>query len=86
MFASAQSQNVRYNSIYIYHLRSAPLNLCITFCIPTIFIFTDQGGMCTVYLTNEEKMINITCDHLEPVPPEKGDKVGVNRGAECALL
>ncbi|RUS84145.1 hypothetical protein EGW08_008119 [Elysia chlorotica] len=49
-----------------------------------------SGGMCTVYLTNEEKMINITCDHLEPVPPEKGDRAkviaGDNREATGAII
>lgn len=28
-----------------------------------------------MYLTEEEKTININCEHLEPVLPEKGDKV-----------
>ncbi|KAI8781206.1 Transcription elongation factor SPT5 [Biomphalaria glabrata] len=39
-----------------------------------------SGGMCTVYLTDEEKTVNITCDHLEPVLPEKGDKAKIIAG------
>ena len=31
--------------------------------------------MCVVYLTEEDKIENIPCEHLEPVQPEKGDKV-----------
>lgn len=33
--------------------------------------------MCALYLIDEEKTVNITCEHLEPVLPEKGDKVSV---------
>ncbi|GFO29479.1 transcription elongation factor spt5 [Plakobranchus ocellatus] len=49
-----------------------------------------SGGMCTVYLTTEEKTINIMCDHLKPVSPEKGDKAkviaGENREATGSIL
>ncbi|XP_005096032.1 transcription elongation factor SPT5 [Aplysia californica] len=41
-----------------------------------------SGGMCVVYLMDEDKMENIPCEHLEPVPPEKGDKAKVIAGEE----
>ncbi|XP_059170624.1 transcription elongation factor SPT5-like [Physella acuta] len=39
-----------------------------------------SGGMCALYLIDEEKTVNITCEHLEPVPPEKGDKAKIIAG------
>lgn len=41
-----------------------------------------SGGMCVVYLTDEDKIENIPCEHLEPVPPEKGDRAKVIAGDE----
>lgn len=41
-----------------------------------------SGGMCVVYLTEEDKIENIPCEHLEPVQPEKGDKAKVIAGDE----
>ncbi|KAL5006667.1 hypothetical protein ScPMuIL_015473 [Solemya velum] len=32
------------------------------------------GGMCSVFIPDEDKVVNIACEHLEPVLPEKGDK------------
>jgi transcription elongation factor SPT5 len=31
--------------------------------------------MCSVYLPEEDKVVNIAGEHLEPVRPEGGDKV-----------
>lgn len=31
--------------------------------------------MCSVYVTEQDKVINIASEHLEPIPPEVGDKV-----------
>lgn len=31
--------------------------------------------MCSVYVPEQDKTINIASEHLEPVPPEKGDRV-----------
>ena len=39
--------------------------------------------MCSVFLPEEDKVINISGEHLEPVEPEKGNRVsngGVLRG------
>ncbi|CAL1541166.1 unnamed protein product [Lymnaea stagnalis] len=41
-----------------------------------------SGTMCTLYLIDEEKTINITCEHLEPVPPNKGEKAKIIAGDE----
>lgn len=40
------------------------------------------GGMCSVFLPEEDKVINISCDHLEPILPEKGDKAKVILGED----
>ncbi|CAG5115436.1 unnamed protein product [Candidula unifasciata] len=49
-----------------------------------------NGGMCTLYLTEEEKTVTVGCEHLEPVLPEKGDKakviIGDNREATGSLI
>ena len=33
--------------------------------------------MCTLFLPDEDKVLNISVEHLEPVEPEKGNRVGV---------
>ncbi|BFZ16060.1 hypothetical protein BsWGS_19099 [Bradybaena similaris] len=49
-----------------------------------------NGGLCTLYLTEEEKTVSVSCEHLEPVLPEKGDKakviIGDNREATGSLI
>lgn len=48
------------------------------------------GGTCSVYLPDEERVVNIVGDHLEPVIPQRGDQVkviiGENREAVGQLL
>ncbi|XP_014681911.1 PREDICTED: transcription elongation factor SPT5-like isoform X2 [Priapulus caudatus] len=39
-----------------------------------------SGGMCSVYMTDQDKMISVLGEHLEPVTPETGDKVKVILG------
>nr|KAG5709174.1 hypothetical protein BaRGS_028630 [Batillaria attramentaria] len=41
-----------------------------------------SGGMCSVYILDEDKVVNIACEHLEPVPPEKHNKCKVILGDE----
>ncbi|XP_071104525.1 transcription elongation factor SPT5-like [Haliotis cracherodii] len=43
------------------------------------------GGMCSVYITDEDKVVNVSCEHLEPVQPEKQDKAKVILGDEREL-
>lgn len=31
--------------------------------------------MCSLFIPEEDKVVNIACEHLEPVSPEKGDRV-----------
>lgn len=33
--------------------------------------------MCTVWMINEDRVVNIMCDALEPVVPSHGDRVKV---------
>ncbi|XP_045177406.2 transcription elongation factor SPT5-like [Mercenaria mercenaria] len=40
------------------------------------------GGMCSVFLPEEDKVVNVSCEHLEPVLPEKNDKAKVILGEE----
>jgi len=44
--------------------------------IPHVAVCVLQSGMCSVFLPAEDKVVSIPCEHLEPVQPEKGDKVG----------
>jgi transcription elongation factor SPT5 len=39
-------------------------------------------GMCSVFLHEEERTVNIAADHLAPVVPSRGDKVKVILGDE----
>ena len=39
--------------------------------------------MCSLFLPDEDKVINISVEHLEPVEPEKGNRVGV---IVCAMI
>jgi len=39
-------------------------------------------GMCSVFLHDEERVVNIASDHLTPVVPSRGDKVKVILGDE----
>ena len=34
-----------------------------------------QGGMCTLFIPDRDKVISVASEHLEPVIPEKGDRV-----------
>lgn len=34
-----------------------------------------QGGMCSVFLQDTEKVVSISSEHLEPVTPTKNNKV-----------
>lgn len=41
-----------------------------------------SGGMSTLYLLKEDRVVNIVSDHLEPVVPRSGDKVQVIFGED----
>lgn len=41
-----------------------------------------SGGMCSVFLPEEERVVNILGEHLEPVTPAQGDRVKVIFGEE----
>jgi transcription elongation factor SPT5 len=41
-----------------------------------------SGGMCTLFLPEEDKVISVASEHLEPVLPDKGDRVKVIIGDE----
>ncbi|KAI1289197.1 Transcription elongation factor SPT5 [Halotydeus destructor] len=49
-----------------------------------------SGGMCSVFLPTEDRVVNILSEHLEPVTPQKGDNVkvifGENREQSGRLL
>lgn len=36
-----------------------------------------NGGMCSVFLPEEDRVVNIVCDHLEPVVPQREDAIKV---------
>lgn len=38
--------------------------------------------MCSVFLPEEDRVVNILCDHLEPVQPQRGDAFKVIIGEE----
>lgn len=38
-----------------------------------------QGAMCSVFLPEEDRVVNIICDHLEPVIPKSGDDFKVRK-------
>lgn len=35
--------------------------------------------MCSVFLPEEDRVVNIICDHLEPIIPQRGDAFKVSR-------
>lgn len=37
-----------------------------------------NGAMCSVFLPEEDRVVNIICDHLDPVSPQPGDPLKVN--------
>ncbi|MPC98932.1 Transcription elongation factor SPT5 [Portunus trituberculatus] len=39
-----------------------------------------SGGMCSVFLPEEERVVNILGEHLEPVTPAQLDRVKVSSG------
>ena len=41
----------------------------------TVFVF--QAGMCTLFITVEDKVVSVACEHLDPVTPQKGDRVSM---------
>lgn len=41
-----------------------------------------SGGMCSVFLLKEDRVVSITSEHLEPVVPRAGDKVKVILGED----
>jgi len=48
-------------------LAALPLHFCVLFLL--------QGGMCTLFVADKDKVISVASEHLEPVCPEKGDRV-----------
>ena len=42
--------------------------------------------MCSVFLNEEERTINIAAEHLQPVTPVRGDKVKVIMGKYTGKL
>ncbi|XP_041365560.1 transcription elongation factor SPT5-like [Gigantopelta aegis] len=43
------------------------------------------GGMCSVFLHEQDKVVNVSCEHLEPVEPEKGNRAKVILGDDREL-
>uniref|UniRef100_A0A3P9NKA0 Transcription elongation factor SPT5 n=1 Tax=Poecilia reticulata TaxID=8081 RepID=A0A3P9NKA0_POERE len=41
-----------------------------------------QGGMCSVFMQDSEKVVSVSSDHLEPVTPTKNNKVKVILGED----
>ncbi|ESP00239.1 hypothetical protein LOTGIDRAFT_225963 [Lottia gigantea] len=41
-----------------------------------------SGGNCSVFIPDEDKVVNVACEHLEPIRPEKHDKTKVILGDE----
>lgn len=42
--------------------------------------------MCSVYVIEQDKVINIASEHLEPIPPEVGNKVwNVVNSEQCTI-
>lgn len=41
-----------------------------------------SGGTCSVFLPEEDRVVNIPGEHLEPVAPSRGDRVKVIMGEE----
>ncbi|XP_011641792.1 transcription elongation factor SPT5 [Pogonomyrmex barbatus] len=41
-----------------------------------------SGGMCTIYLPTEDRVVNLVCEQLEPVVPSRGDRVKVILGED----
>jgi len=33
--------------------------------------------MCTLFIPDQDKVISVASEHLEPIQPEKGDRVSV---------
>lgn len=56
----------------------------------TVVIRGITGGMCSVFLPLEGRVVNVDCEHLEPIVPQRGDTVkvimGENREAVGQLL
>lgn len=44
-----------------------------------------QGGMCSVFMQESEKVVSVSSDHLEPVTPTKNDKVKPGKSNEDSL-
>lgn len=38
--------------------------------------------MCSIFLPDEDRVVNIMSDHLDPVPPQRGDAFKVIIGEE----
>jgi transcription elongation factor SPT5 len=45
-----------------------------------------SGGMCAVFLLKEDRVVNILSEHLEPVMPKQGDKVGLYKDCIYSLI
>lgn len=41
-----------------------------------------SGGMCTLFIPDQDKVISVASEHLEPICPEKGDRVKVIAGED----
>ncbi|PIK38073.1 putative transcription elongation factor SPT5 isoform X2 [Apostichopus japonicus] len=41
-----------------------------------------SGSMCSIYLLDEDRIVDVQCEHLEPVMPTKSDRVKVITGED----
>lgn len=48
------------------------MNTCDKYVLDVTCI---QGGMCTVFIPDDDRVVSIAIEHLEPVQPNKGDRV-----------
>lgn len=58
-------------------LKGQSRKLYINLIIQTLHLIF-QGGMCSVFLPEEERVVNILGEHLEPVTPAQFDRVKVS--------
>ena len=63
------------NTFYVLHNTGLAFSRTEPTPKPFLLYKSEFLGMCSVFLNEEERTINIAAEHLQPVTPVRGDKI-----------
>ena len=65
----------RMHNTALFTLQVSKHSNCFCVCYINVSFTFLQGGICTLYIPDEDKVVSVASEHLEPQVPQKGDRV-----------